>query len=172
MILLSGKNILRIFYHIKKSNLTCTVAQNGFCLNGLTTFQLYCNRLFVGIILNFIDFGIKSDFSTKRLGAVGKNFWKFAISALNITPITFSVILKFSHNMMKQNITGVMVWNAHVLPDDTISGQGCLQDSALEPWVEKLFDWTCDEFTKIKVIKVGFVNSLKELNFVHEIWRF
>jgi hypothetical protein len=74
MILLSGKNILRIFYHIKESDLTCTVAQNGFCLDGLTTFQLYCNRLFVSIILNFIDFGIKSDFSAKRLGTVSQNF--------------------------------------------------------------------------------------------------
>lgn len=172
MILLSGKNILRIFDHIKESDLTCTVAQNSFWLDSLTTFQLYCNRFFVGIILNFIDFRIKSNFGTKRLGTVSKNFWKFTISTLNITPITFSVILKFSHNMMKQNITGVMIWNAHILPNDTISGQGCFKDTTLEPWVEKLFDGTCDEFTKIKIVKVGFVNSLKELNFVHEIWGF
>jgi hypothetical protein len=74
MILLSGKNVLRIFYHIKESDLTCTVAQNSFCLNGLATFQLYCNRLFVGIKLNLIDFGIKSNFGAKGFGTVGKNF--------------------------------------------------------------------------------------------------
>ena len=74
--------------------------------------------------------------------------------------------------MMQQYVTGVVVRDAKILTNDSVSSKGGLQNVAFEPRVKEFINRAGDKLAKIKIIQVGLVGSLQESNFVHKVWGF
>lgn len=125
MVFLRIQNVLWVFDQVKESDSVCTVAKNSFSFDRFSILQLDGNWLFVGVVLDLTHFGVKSDLGAKRPGTIGKYFRQLSVASFNIAPLSFSIILKFAHDMVKQNVAGIVVGDAQILTDDSVGSQCC-----------------------------------------------